>query len=127
MKQRLLIILSSLMLLSVWGMFSAFQSEEKAAVPKPTKQDLIQAAVEERINTFIRIRQQTCLEDRLKDANLRVDSILIVRAKSQRDTVNKPPKPFKPERPEILSLEDTTPIAPILVPETDTSINQNND
>lgn len=106
-----------LVLGGIWWMFSGSQQEDMS--PKLTKNDLIAATVQERIDNFIQVRKKKCVDDRLADAILRVDSILIARAKSQRDTFDKPPKPFKPDRPEILILEDTTPIAPILTLEKD--------
>lgn len=118
MKSLTIISILVIGLGSIWWTFSSFQ-KETSIEEKPTKEDMIAAAVQDRIDIFTKARKKACTEDRLADAVLRVDSILIARAKSQRDTVNKPDKPFKPEKPEILILEDTTPIAPILIPEKD--------
>jgi hypothetical protein len=118
MNRLIIISIWCIVLCGIWWTFSAFQKEEELK-PQVTKDDLISAAVQDRIKIFTKNRKRICAEERLADAVFRVDSILIQRAKAQRDTVSKPPKPFKPDRPEILILEDTTPIAPILITEKD--------
>lgn len=99
-----LIILPLLFILSC-------QTETTEPIDKET---LIAIEVSKRIKEFEKGVLKRCQENVLKDATLRVDSILIARAKAQRDTTSKPPKPFKPERPEIAVVEDTSAIVPLL-------------
>lgn len=74
---------------------------------------LIQKEVDKRIADFIRIREERCQEDLLKEANRLADSMMIVLAFFDRDTFSRPEKPEKPERPELKILRDSSPIAPL--------------
>ena len=82
---------------------------------KETMEELIAATVEERLDRYRQIRAEKCLERVLEEANRLADSILIAEARLARDTMAKPPKPFRPDAPEIIALHDTTPIAPFLI------------
>jgi hypothetical protein len=93
-----------------------------SACLKNTKDsDAVQAAInkrlEERFEDYKRIRLKRCMEDVLEEANLIVDSIMLLEARMAKDTLYKPLRPDKPEKPEIKTILDTLPIAPILTPE----------
>ena len=78
------------------------------------KQTLIAIEVNKKLEKYEKTVLKKCREQVLEDAVLVVDSILIARAKAQRDTSSKPPKPDKPDRPAIIAIEDTSEIAPLL-------------
>lgn len=78
------------------------------------KQQLIDEKVEERVQRLMNNKQIRCREELMENANRLVDSILIARARSNKDTIPKPPKPFKPEQPDAFLLEDTFAIIPLL-------------
>jgi len=78
------------------------------------KQKLIAEKEEERVHRLMNNKQIRCREELMENANQMVDSILIARAKANKDTIAKPPKPFKPEPPDAFLLEDTFAITPLL-------------
>lgn len=80
---------------------------------------LIQSSLEERLAEYERILMKKCQDEMLEEASRIVDSILITEARLSRDTVNRPRKPPKPERPEVKTAIDSTPIAPFIKPERD--------
>lgn len=80
-------------------------------------QAMIQQEVDRRLNNYREVRLNRCEEDLLKEAVRRVDSILLEEARLYKDTVGKPPKPLRPERPELRPLLDTTPVRPLLPPD----------
>ena len=104
------------MVLMICGsVISCQQSQDQEAI-----QALIKAKIEERVANYARIKREKCFEKVLKEASRQADSILLVEARLNRDTLLKPPKPIKPEKPEILSLTDSSRIAPFLTPPVDT-------
>lgn len=80
-------------------------------------QALIEQTVEERLANYKRIRMERCRENIIKEANRIVDSLLIVEARREKDTLQRPPKPARPEKPELKTLDDTTKVKPLLPPE----------
>lgn len=72
----------------------------------------IQSEVDKRVTEYKNTIYGQCLDRALEKAGLLADSILIVEARLERDTSGRPPKPVKPERPEIKTLIDTLPIKP---------------
>lgn len=73
----------------------------------------IEEQVEERITEYKRILDDRCREDVLEEANRLTDSILLVRARLERDSLDKPPIPDKPDKPEVKTIIDSVPVAPL--------------
>ena len=90
--------------------FSACEEDQSVEL----KQQLIAEKVEERIQRLMNNKRIRCREELMENANQKVDSILIARAKANKDTIAKPPKPFKPDQPDAFLLEDTFAINPLL-------------
>lgn len=103
MKQRLLFLI---LLLA----FACQPSYDKEAIVD----QLIDEALQERINNYKRIREERCWDGLLREANRLADSILFVEAKMAKDTITRPPIPHKPVAPEKKILKDSTPVKPFL-------------
>ena len=72
--------------------------------PPPTLEDqVIVDKAAERINTYIRQKRSSCLEDIIEEAEVHVDTT-ITRLIDQyiKDTTYFPPRPLRPERPDAL-------------------------
>lgn len=80
---------------------------------------LIQQTIKERLANYRKVRLEQCREKILAEATRQADSIMILEALLSTDSINRPPKPTRPERPEIKLLDDTTPVRPLL-PNNDT-------
>ncbi len=80
---------------------------------------MIQQEVKDRLASYREARIRQCQEEILEEATRRSDSIMILEALLAKDTLSRPPRPDRPVKPEIRSLDDTTPIRPLLPP-TDT-------
>ena len=106
-------ILLTILLFSI-GIFTAFQTKENTEPPKITKEQLRQERLQKRLAEFQKSVEENCREDIMQRASEVVDSILIARAKASRDTIAKPPRPDRPQRPALRSPKDSTPIAPLL-------------
>lgn len=78
----------------------------------------INEQVEERINEYKRILDNRCYEKVLEEANRLTDSILLVRARLERDSLDKPPRPNKPDKPEVKTIIDSVPVAPLFIDST---------
>jgi hypothetical protein len=76
----------------------------------PTKEELIQLTVAEKLAVFQQKEKEKCRQKILEKAGILVDSMLIVRVRMQED--DKPEIPFRPERPEVKLPKDSTPVAP---------------
>lgn len=74
---------------------------------------LIEKEVKQRVEVFIRTKEERCMEDILKEANRLADSIMVLQAFFDRDTFSRPEKPLRPEKPHIRILQDTTPVKPL--------------
>ena len=91
-------------------LFTAFQDVEMM-----TKEQFIQMHLNEKFQKYKRDNERKCRKKAIEQATQIVDSILISQARNIRiDTVQRPPKPIKPNRPNILSPNDTTPIRPVI-------------
>jgi len=107
MKLRALVALcacSSLVSLTACGGDSSTKVQRMA---------YIEEQVEERIKEYKRILDDRCREDVLEEANRLTDSILLVRARLERDSLDKPPIPDKPDKPEVKTIIDSVPVAPL--------------
>lgn len=105
MRLRIIITLSLLSLLA---------SCEKDDRNKNAVQAIIEEEVAQRIENYKQVRMERCYEKALEEASYLADSILIREARLKRDTLGKPPKPARPEKPEIKTVLDSTPIKPLL-------------
>lgn len=80
----------------------------------PERMAYIEKQVEERINEYKSIIDERCMERILEEANRQTDSILLVKARLERgDSLNKPPRPDKPGKPEVKTIIDSVPVAPL--------------
>jgi hypothetical protein len=77
---------------------------------------LMQTELETRLQAYRDEQWAVCHQRALERANHEVDSLIIVWAKANRDTLGRPPIPVKPEEPERLAPKDSTPIAPLFLP-----------
>lgn len=105
MRLRTIIAISVLPLLSGCGEDDRNKNAVRA---------IIAEEVEKRVQNYRSVRMQRCYEKILEEASQQADSILILEARLERDTLGKPPKPAKPEKPKIKTLLDSTPIVPLL-------------
>lgn len=75
---------------------------------------MLRAEVDRRRLEFRKNKLKTCREELIKTATLEVDSLLIERARRNKNDLEKPIIPEKPNAPEILSPLDSSPVQPIL-------------
>lgn len=94
--------------------FMSFQTKEKAA--EVTIQDLIDAEVNKRVANFRKKRLQACRKKVLEEASRQADSMIIDKVKNLTllDTLLRPDRLDRPDRPIERPLKDTTPVAPLL-------------
>lgn len=78
------------------------------------KAQLIEERVSEKVQQLINNKSERCRNELYTQANLIVDSMLIARARANKDTLNKPPKMAKPELPDAFLLEDSFAIQPVV-------------
>jgi len=101
MNKNVLWLILSLFLIIVLG----FQDQDYS-----DREALIQAKVTERVSEYQKSTLKRCREKVLKEAGLRVDSILIDRSEEIHtvDSLPRPPKPIKPTKPDMpdMPLED---------------------
>ena len=82
-------------------------------VEYPDRATLMRQALDRKLQSYRRVRTESCQRDILRTAETVADSIMIVRAKQRRDTTQRPPRPNRPEKPEILRPSDTVAIRPL--------------
>lgn len=71
-----------------------------ACAKRVTQEELIEGALEIRINQWKESEIDLCKEEALKRAEAYVDSFLVaISLESKLDTISKPAKPVKPEKP----------------------------
>ncbi len=75
---------------------------------------MIDEEVERRLSEFRKNKSKTCREELIKAATLEVDSLLIERARLNKNELEKPEIPEKPIAPEIMTPLDSSPVQPIL-------------
>ncbi len=83
---------------------------------------VIEEKVQERLDEFRRVINQRCKDKALEEAGILADSIIIERARLQKDTSERPPRPFRPDQPELMTLEDSLELAPLF----DTTLQEGN-
>lgn len=101
-----------------WGLFlllfpCLFGCLDRKEYAQSDMDALIEKEVEQRVEVFVRTKEERCMEDILKEANRLADSIMVVQAFFDRDTFSRPVKPFRPDKPHIRILQDTTPVKPL--------------
>ena len=109
MNRSVIFSLLAVSMIFIWFFVSQRDNEDAEAV-----QAMIEATLQDKLNTYREIRAKRCKEKVLTEATAIVDSILIEEARLNKDTLAKPLKPEKPEKPEIKTVLDTMPIAPFL-------------
>lgn len=70
--------------------------------------------VQEQLDEYKRVSDRRCLDNILTEAGKIADSIILVRARTMKDTLLRPDRPTRPEKPIILSLEDSLALAPFI-------------
>ena len=79
-----------------------------------SQEDLIQEAVQIKLDQWKALQQEACKERALTEAEDYVDSILVVISlQSKLDTIPKPSKPSKPHKPEFKLKPDSVIVDPI--------------
>ena len=86
-------------------LFGAFQT--------PTVTPLVKQELNELIQAYRDDQWEQCNKRALEKAAYEVDSLIIIWAKANRDTLNRPLKPIKPEEPPRLAPKDTTLVKPL--------------
>ena len=76
--------------------------------PSVTVEDLIQQKLAKKIADLHQTQQERCTKEALEAASSIVDSIMLERARLEKDKKARPPKPTKPEFPDVFILQDTT-------------------
>ena len=87
-------------------LFLAFQEPQ-------TREQLIQDKIDGYVNNYRQTQLDKCRDQILERAGYIVDSLLIERARAEKDTISKPPKPIKPITPERINPKDSTPVGPL--------------
>jgi len=87
-------------------LFSSFQAD--------LRKQLMDAEIEKRREEYRKLQKEDCEKRAIKEAEMIVDSILIANAINVRayDT-EKPDKPLKPDKPEIIKPKDSLPVKPL--------------
>lgn len=84
------------------------------AFQNPTsKSEIIREKVKTSVLNFKMAQLKDCEDRILEKAGNIVDSLLIERARLQKDTISKPPRPNKPDKPNQISPKDSTPVGPL--------------
>lgn len=96
------------LILAILFLITAFQESP----PLPLS-PLAQQELEKRLQDYRDEQWAFCQKRALDRASHEVDSLIIVWAKANRDTLNRPLIPPKPEAPERLSPKDSLPVAPL--------------
>lgn len=86
-------------------LFEAFQT--------PTFTPLVKQELDKLIDQYRVDQAKFCKKRALEKASYEVDSLIIIWAKANRDTFDRPQKPVKPEEPFRLTPKDSTPVKPL--------------
>ncbi|MBK7869953.1 MAG: hypothetical protein IPJ74_04310 [Saprospiraceae bacterium] len=89
----------------------ACDSEEEA---QRIERILIEQNVEKRLADYKMIHDRNCRTKILEEATRIADSLIILEARLSKDTLLKPFKPERPEKPALKTLPDTAKIKPFL-------------
>ena len=99
-----LIPISAVLLLGLF-LFGAFQT--------PTVTPLVKQELDKLVQQYRQDQWELCKKQAIEKASQEVDSLIIVWAKANRDTFDRPQKPVKPEEPLRLTPRDTTAVGPL--------------
>ena len=107
MKKGILLLLALFILVMIM-VFQKQDFSDRAA--------MIQAKVDERVEEYRLNLLKRCRDKVMKEAGIRVDSILIARSEEIHtiDSIPRPAKPLKPSKPVVPPLEESEPIIPML-------------
>ena len=90
------------------------KEEEEETKPRIILSALQEQFLETKIKDFYASKRQKCIEEILADAEAFVDSIIINEINIKvMDTIVFPDRPFKPQYPTEIILDDSTKIQPI--------------
>lgn len=84
--------------------------------PSKTRDQVILEKVEERFERWKADMEKRCFDQSMETAIAIVDSTIIANARRNRDAAGHPNIPFRPERPEFVIPDDSTPVKPLLPP-----------
>lgn len=87
----------------------------EANEPAVSRAELIQEKLDERIALLHKNKRKRCLDETFAEAENIVDSMVRAQARREKDAISKPPKPTKPERPDVFILQDTGTIHPLVL------------
>jgi len=97
-------------IVSVWLLTGCDDAEEQKAI----EEMVIQRELDRRIANYKAVLFKNCQERAIEEATRIADSIIIKEARLLKDTLGKPVKPARPEKPELRTLQDSTPVRPFL-------------
>lgn len=75
---------------------------------------LMESTLQEKLDAYRQRMEEDCQKRILKEAARVADSIIVEEARLYRDTVQRPPIPPRPERPETKKLPDSLPVGPLI-------------
>lgn len=99
---------------------SAFFACTSEAEEKAEEEQRLNAESSRRVAEYIVILQKNCQDKVLTEAIRIADSLIVLEARMSTDTLLKPLKPLRPEKPTTQILKDTVPVKPFLKPKKDT-------
>lgn len=98
----------------------AFFACSSEAEEKAQEAQRLQAEADRRVAEYAVLIEKNCKEKVLAEAIRVADSLIVLEARMSTDTIGKPFKPLRPEKPETQILKDTVPVKPFLKPKKDT-------
>ena len=105
--------ISPFIILSLVLCFACSNSRENEQDRKKEQDRLMAEHIEKRRSDFINNAQKKCEREFFQKAGEIVDSILLIDAKSRLDTIPKPVKVTKPEKPQIKAFNDSSRLEPL--------------
>lgn len=75
---------------------------------------VIAEKVQEQLDEYQKVNDQRCRDRVLIEAGRIADSVIMVRARLMKDTIQRPLRPTRPEKPTVLTLEDSLALKPLL-------------
>ena len=88
--------------------------------PSKSKQEVIQERLDKRLKLWKEGMYRNCRKKAMDASIAIVDSTLLANARLKRDTTDIPSIPLRPDRPEFIPPEDSTPVRQILKTDTTT-------
>jgi len=75
---------------------------------------VIAEKVQEQLDEYRKVNDQRCRDRVLTEAGRIADSMIMVRARLMKDTIQRPLRPTRPEKPTVLTLEDSLALKPLI-------------